>query len=144
MNNSFNKNNNDENKTNCIKPFYSTCLSLYNNKTYVHVHAFEKENITHFLYSINLCLQGGATLVVEFGDDTPLSSLGHYFMVYEGSCQRHVTTARLLSPTKLHSIVPCELCFYVFCLFYHCHFSYKCGIFLAKSGKAFILVGLGS
>ncbi|XP_052793187.1 rho guanine nucleotide exchange factor 28-like isoform X4 [Mya arenaria] len=49
---------------------------------------------------------GGVTLVVEFDEDTPLSSLGNYYVVYEGSRQRHVTQSRLLAPTKLHSVVP--------------------------------------
>ncbi|XP_052283516.1 uncharacterized protein LOC127880245 isoform X2 [Dreissena polymorpha] len=48
----------------------------------------------------------GATLLVEFSLDVPLSSMGAYYVVYEGSQQRHVTTARLISPTRLHSIVP--------------------------------------
>ena len=53
-----------------------------------------------------LCLQGGGTLWVEFGEDTPLSSHCKYYVIYEGSKQRHVTPAKLLSPTKLQAIIP--------------------------------------
>lgn len=49
---------------------------------------------------------GGSTLVIEFPNDKPLLPDASYYLIYEGSQQRHVTTARLLSPHKLHSIIP--------------------------------------
>ncbi|KAL4227936.1 Rho guanine nucleotide exchange factor 28 [Mactra antiquata] len=49
---------------------------------------------------------GGGTLVIEFSEDTELNSNNNYYVVYEGSKHRHITTARILSSQKLHSIIP--------------------------------------
>ena len=46
--------------------------------------------------------------MVEFPSERELSSDATYYVIYEGSQQRHVTTARLMSSYKLHSIIPGE------------------------------------
>lgn len=50
--------------------------------------------------------QGGGTLDIEFAEDTSLNTDRRYFVVYEGSKQRHITTAKLITSTQLHSIIP--------------------------------------
>ncbi|ELU18667.1 hypothetical protein CAPTEDRAFT_209224 [Capitella teleta] len=51
-------------------------------------------------------LQGGAALAVVFADDTRLPVDVEFFVVFEGSTQRHVTSAVCLDRNKLSACIP--------------------------------------
>lgn len=51
-------------------------------------------------------LQGGDVLFITYSDDFPLPSTAEFFVVFEGSSQRHVTTAQQINTYTLQAVAP--------------------------------------
>ncbi|XP_064607834.1 A-kinase anchor protein 13-like isoform X2 [Liolophura sinensis] len=49
---------------------------------------------------------GGGTIVVAFSDGTEFPPGGELYLVFEGSCERHVVKARQVNEQTLHSLIP--------------------------------------
>ena len=55
----------------------------------------------------DICLiQGGGTLVVGFSEESQADLEAEYFLLFEGSRWRHLTTAKIIDPYTLHAIIP--------------------------------------
>lgn len=59
--------------------------------------------LNHMIYCFP---QGGAVLAVVFAEDTQLPPDVEFFLVFEGSSERHVTTARCIRRNKLSACIP--------------------------------------
>ena len=51
-------------------------------------------------------LQGGGTLVVGFSEESPVDADADYFLLFEGTQWRHLTTTRVIDPYTLHVVIP--------------------------------------
>ena len=62
------------------------------------------------MFSWCLCVypQGGAALAIVFSEDTQLPVDVEFYLVFEGSSQRHVTTAHCIDRNKLSACIPGE------------------------------------
>lgn len=47
-------------------------------------------------------------MVVGFSEESPADGDAEYFLLFEGSKWRHLTTARVIDPYTLHVVIPGE------------------------------------
>lgn len=50
--------------------------------------------------------RGGEAIFITYSDDFPLPDNGDFYVVFEGKCQRHVTTAQQINAYTLRAVVP--------------------------------------
>jgi len=60
------------------------------------------------MYIFLVSFQGGELVFITYSDDFPLPSSAEFFLVFEGSHQRHVTTAQQINAYTLRAVVPSE------------------------------------